>query len=81
MKVEKVKDYREYTIKKIKDFKKKPEVKEDIIEDPGIQYESGFYRDDSGGLLLVDRNGKSVSLDFQVDNFQELLSKAEKPSY
>ena len=37
--------------------------------------ESGFYRDESGGLLLVDRAGKTVKLDFDVDKLN--LQKKE----
>ena len=36
-------------------------------QDHQNQYNSGFYRDESGGLILVDRNGKTVKLDFDVD--------------
>lgn len=36
-------------------------------QDHQNQYKSGFYQDGSGGLLLIDRNGKTVKLDFDVD--------------
>jgi len=45
-------------------------------QDHQNQFESGFYRDGSGGLLLVDRNGKTVKLDFDVDKLN--LQKNEE---
>ena len=45
-------------------------------QDHQNQKEAGFYRDASGGLLLIDRNGKSVKLDFDVDKLN--LKKNEE---
>ena len=70
MKITKIKNLKRFEAWKIKDLKVKEDtIEEDIIEEP--QFNSGFYRDDDGRLLIVDRNGKCVKLDFDVDKLLE----------
>ena len=64
-----VKDFRNILNKNPQPEVKEENIEEDVIDEP--QFNSGFYRDDDGRLLIVDRDGKYVKLDFDVDKLLE----------
>ena len=45
-------------------------------QDHQVQFDSGLYRDDDGKLLIIDKHGKYVKLDFDVDKLN--LKKNEE---
>jgi len=45
-------------------------------KDHQVQFDAGLYKDDDGKLLIIDKNGKYVKLDFDVDNLN--LQKNEE---